>query len=439
MVCLLTRGTWGVDPEEYRGGRRQAMKGAQFTILILRNFWLDNCPLRAGALSFTTILSLVPLLALAFAVLKGFGVQNQVEPLVLEQLSGGSQEVAERIIRYINNTSMRSLGVFGLLTLMVTAITLLDNIADAFNSIWGGKGARSLRRKFSDYLSVLISGPILLFTAVSVTTFLEGQAMFKWLVKTSYVGDILLFLLQLVPFLVIWIALTFLYIFIPDATVRFRSAVTGAVVAGTFWQIAQWWYIHFQVGVARYNAIYGTMAVLPIFMVWIYVSWLIVLLGVEIVYAHQNMRALRREMRSGAVSHRAREILSLAILADIVKAFVEGSEGWTAARLEDDLDISERVLLELVDSLVAAGLLVATVGTPAVYRPAREPDMITVGEVLAALRSLGDGWRPLHLSPGESFVSSLLEEMDGAAEERLAGMSLRQLADESVVNTPALR
>jgi membrane protein len=428
IIGRVTRIAWETDPDGYRGARRLALKSLQFLALILRNFWLDNCLLRGSALAFTTILSLVPLLALAFAILKGFGVQNQVEPLVLEQLSGGSQEVAGRIIRYINNTNMRSLGVFGLLTLLVTAITLLDNVEDAFNSIWGVKATRSFRRKFSDYLTVLISGPILIFTAVSVTTFLESQAAFKWLVRTSYLGDILLYLLQMVPYVVVWIALSFLYLFIPNTVVRLRSALVGAVVAGTFWQIAQWWYIHFQVGVAKYNAIYGTLAVLPIFMVWIYVSWLIVLMGVEIVYAHQNIRALRREMRTGDLSHRAREILSLAILVDIVTAFVEGTAGWTAVRLEDDLDISERILLELVDQLVDAGLLVATVGPPTVYRPAREPDMITVGEVLTVLKQSGDGWQPLRLTGVETRIISLLADVDAAALERLRGMSLRSLA-----------
>jgi DNA-binding IscR family transcriptional regulator len=136
-------------------------------------------------------------------------------------------------------------------------------------------------------------------------------------------------------------------------------------------------------------------------------------------------------MRAGALSHRAREILSLAILVDIVSAFVEGTAGWTAVRLEDDLDISERILLELVDQLVDAGLLVATVGTPTVYRPAREPDMITVGEVLAVLKQSGDGWQPLRLTATETRITALLADMDAAGLERLGGMSLRMLADNS--------
>jgi len=429
MIGRLKRAVWYVDADECQGWRCVVLKSLQFLLLILRNFWLDNCLLRGSALAFTTLLSLVPLLALAFALLKGVGVQNQVEPLLLKQLSGGSQEVVEGIIRYINNTNMRTMGVFGLLTLLITSITLLDNIEDAFNSIWGVKATRSLRRKFSDYPSVIISAPILILTAVSVTTFLEGKAVFRWLAETAYLGDFLISLLQFIPYLVVWMALTLLYLFMPNTSIKFRSAVAGAVVAGTCWQIAQWWYIHFQVGVAKYNAIYGTMAVLPIFMIWIYVSWLIVLLGVEIVYAHQNIKSLRREIRSGAISHRTRELLCLAILVDVEEAFIEGTSGWTSASLGEELDLSDRVLHELLDSLVDAGFLVATVGDPKVYRPAREPDMITVGEIIAAIRQPPGRWLPLCLTSEESCIARILDGMDAAAAERLAGMTLRGLAD----------
>jgi len=429
MWALFRRAAWELEPDDYPGVRRSLLKLLQFMALVLKNFWQDNCLLRASALAFTSILSLVPLLALAFAILKGFGVQNQVEPLMLEQLSGGSQEVAGKIISYINNTNMRTLGVFGLMTLLVTAITLLDNIEDAFNAIWGVRETRSFRRKFSDYLSVLVSGPILIFTALGVTTFLEGQSAFKWLIKTSYLGDILLTLLQLLPYLVIWIALTVLFLFIPNTTVRFRSAVVGAILAGTCWQLAQWWYIHFQVGVAKYNAIYGTMAVLPIFMVWIYVSWLTVLLGVEIVHVHQNIKLIRREIRAGSISYRMRELLSLAILTDVVTAFEEGTTGWSAEQLGEEFGLSERVLQTLVDGLVAAGFLVATVGSPTVYRPAREPDMVLVAEVLAALKESGGSWKPLCLTAEESYLCGLLAGVDAVAAEKLSGMTLRGLAD----------
>lgn len=429
LAQILENGIRYLDRDDYQGPRRYGARFAQILLLAIRNFWNDQCMLRASALAFTTILSLVPFLALTFAVLKGFGVQNRVEPLVMEQLSGGSQEVATRIIDYINNTNMGSLGVFGLLALVVTVITLLGNIEEALNAVWGVDETRSLQRKFSDYLSVVVVGPILIFTAVSMTSFLQSQALVQWLVENSYAGDFLLYLLRMIPYMITWVALVFLYIFIPNTVVRIRPAILGGVLAGTCWQLVQWGYIHFQVGVAKYNAIYGTMAVLPIFMVWIYTSWLIVLFGAEMVHALQNIKIFRRELRAPAINFRLRELLALAILQDVVTAFVTGTENWTAKRLGDELELPERVLSELLDELVAGGLLLTTTGDPATYQPAREPDQIMLSDVLNILRDFGGSWQPQRLTGGEERLQKIIAEMDAAAAGALAGMTLRDLAE----------
>jgi membrane protein len=428
LVQMLENGIRYLDRDDYRGLRRPVARFAQIILLAIRNFWNDQGMLRASALAFTTILSLVPFLALTFAVLKGFGVQNRVEPLVMEQLSGGSQEVATRIIDYINNTNMGSLGVFGLLALVITVITLLGNIEEALNVVWGVEETRSLQRKFSDYLSVVVVGPILIFTAVSMTSFLQSQSLVKWLVDNSYVGDVLLYLLHLIPYMITWVALVALYIFIPNTVVRIRPAILGGVLAGTCWQIAQWGYIHFQVGVAKYNAIYGTLAVLPIFMIWIYTSWLIVLFGAEMVHAVQNIKIFRRELRAPAINFRLRELLALAVLQDVVTAFVTGTDNWTAKRLEDELELPERVLAELLDELVAGGLLLTTTGDPPAYQPAREPDQIMLSEVLNILRDFGGSWRPQRLTGSEERLQKIIAEVDAAAAGALAGMTLRDLA-----------
>ena len=417
------------DPTDYQGMRKNVARYLQVILLAARNFLGDQCMLRASALTFTTILSLVPFLALTFSVLKGFGVQHRVEPLVMAQLSGGSQEIASRIIDYIDKTSMGSLGALGLLALIVTVITLIGNIEEALNAIWGVDETRSLQRKFSDYLSVVIVGPILIFTAVSMTSFLQSQSILKWLVENSYAGDVLLATLQLVPYMVTWIALTFLYIYIPNTSVRIKPALLGGVLAGTCWQLAQWGYIHFQVGVAKYNAIYGTIAVLPIFMIWLYTSWLIVLLGAEIVHAYQNIAMYRRDLRTPKINFRLRELLCLAVLQDVVTAFVAGAPGWTAERLEDELDLPARILYELLDELVTCGLLVITAEEPAVYQPAREPDQVLMTDVLSILRDFGGTWQPQRLTRGEEQLQKIIAEVDAAAKNALSGMTLRDLAE----------
>jgi membrane protein len=422
---------WEQDPEAFTGLKHFAVKYLQILALVIRDFWDDKCLLRASALSFSTILSLVPFFALTFAVLKGFGVHNKLEPFILEQVAAGSHEVVDRIVTYINNTNMTSLGAAGLLTLIVTVISLLGNIEEAFNTIWGVKETRSLYRRFSDYLSVLFTGPIFLLAAVSITTSLQSQTLVKWLVENSYIGDALLFLFRLAPYLIIWMALVFLYIFIPNTRVRFKSALVGGVLAGTLWELTQWGYIHFQVGVAKYNAIYGTLALLPIFMVWIYTSWLIVLLGVEVVYAHQNIRTFRREVHNPVIGHGLKELLALAILQDIAAAFHFERHPWTPEKLAEDLDIPVRVVRELLALLIETGFLTETAGENPACLPARELDHIAVKDVLATLKTYGDGCKITRMTAGEVRLQEVLARAEAGSAAALAGMTLKDLITES--------
>ncbi|HEY5973469.1 MAG TPA: YhjD/YihY/BrkB family envelope integrity protein [Geobacteraceae bacterium] len=419
---------WHLEPDSYQGLKRLGVKYLQVFALVVKDFWDDQCLLWASALAFTSILSLVPFCALAFAVLKGLGVQNRLEPFLLEQVTAGSQEVVSRIISYINNTNMTSLGTLGLLSLLVTVVTLLGNIEEAFNVIWGVKETRSLKRKFSDYLSVIVSGPLLLFTAISITTSLQSQEMVRWLLGTTYLGDLVFVLLRLAPYVSIWVALVFLYIFIPNTVVRFRSALLGGILAGTCWQFAQWLYIHLQVGVARYNAIYGTLSVLPVLLVWIYTSWLIVLFGVEVVYAHQNIRTFRREVRAPALNHRLRELLTLAVMETVATAFIANHPCWSAERLAEELDVPVRVVRELLGELQLAGFLVATHDEPSCYQPAREPEQITVAEILALVARMGGRWTISHMNDTEQHLAELLRHLEISQQQSLAGLTLKELA-----------
>jgi membrane protein len=421
---FFSEGLWKLDPNSLGGLKGKAVRVLQFTSFVTSNFMGNNSLLRASALSFTTLLSFVPLFALAFSLLKGLGAQNRLAPLILSQVAAGSEVVVNRILSYINNTNMGSLGAIGLATLLFTAISMLGSIEDAFNVVWGVTETRSLYRKFSDYLSVLLSAPLLLLAATSITTSLQSKWLIAWLIERTYLGDLFLFLLQLTPYLSIWAALMLLYVFIPNTPVRFSSALVGAIFAGTLWQFAQWGYIHFQVGVGNYNAIYGTLAVLPILMVWIYASWLIVLFGMEVVAAHQQLHTFRRDIRGASVSQSCKELVALATLRHIADAFHEGAAGWSEEQLANKLGVPLRITREILNLLVDAGFIVPAEGAVRIFLPGREPDQIALSQVLIALRSRG-AWCSI---AGEHEAEEILRAVDRAVTEALNGVTLKEFA-----------
>jgi len=251
-------------------------------LLLVKKFINDRCTLLAAALSFTTLLSIVPFLALIFAILKKFEVDTAVTPLLIANLAAGSQEIALRIMRYIHNTHAGSLGVLGLVLLLGTVMAALDTVEEAFNQICGIEKGKAPHHKIRDYLIVIICIPFCIAIAVTLATTLQHQGVVQWLLK--YIGAGKLTVLKLLPATTISIALSSLYYFIPNHAVRGRHAILCGIITSLLLQTTQWGYIHLQVGVSRYNAIYGTLALLPVFMVWIYTSWMIVLIGMELAW-----------------------------------------------------------------------------------------------------------------------------------------------------------
>ena len=373
-------------------GDWSGLKGRVFTVLrfvytIANNFSSHQGPLRAAALTYTTVLSLVPFLAIAFSVLKGLGAQNALEP-ILQQVAGDSEETISRIIAYVNNTNVKSMGAIGLVMLIVTVVSLMGSIEQAFNAVWGVRETRSVQRRFSDYLSVVIVGPILLLAATSMTSSLQSQWMLQWLIQNTYLGDAILLLFRFLPYLSVWVAMVFLYIFIPNTKIRFASAVVGGVIAGTAWELAQWGYFHFQVGVANYNAIYGTLAAVPIFLVWIYTSWLIVLFGLEIVFAHQHQGHGFSGDGTLTLTETTREELALALLVQVNLHFHKGGTPPASHNLADELNVPLLLLEPLFEELARLEYLAATSGNESGWLPARDPSEVLVTEVIGALRGV---------------------------------------------------
>lgn len=255
---------------------------------LLVKFIDDRCPTYASALSFSSLLSIVPFLAIVFTILKLLNVHTSLTPVILSNVTAGSHGVITLIIDYIHSTSVASLGIAGLATLLMSVMATLDTTEDAFNQICELERGKAYHHKFRDYLIVIFSIPLLLALSVIISTALQNQYLLRWIFSVPGFGRSLLTLVSLTPYLSTWIALLFLYKFIPNTRISLKNALIGSLTAGTTLQLAQWIYMHLQIGVSRYNAIYGTLALLPVFMIWLFTSWIIVLAGMQLIWHLQK-------------------------------------------------------------------------------------------------------------------------------------------------------
>jgi len=415
---FVRREVWEVEPGELSRARAFLLRQTQVAILVARDFRADRCLLRASALTYATLLSIVPVFALTFSLLKGLGVQNTLEPIILKQIAIGSEQIVTEIIRYINNTNVGRLGTVGLITLVLTVLALLSNIEETFNNIWGVQETRSLYRRFSDYFSVLIFGPLFVLVAISMTTTLESQSFVQTLLGMAYVGKVIYLLFKVFPFVAMWAAFTFLYIFMPNIKVGFQAALVGGVFGGTLWQLAQWSYLYFQVGVARYNAIYGTMAALPIFMVWMYVSWIIVLLGMEVTYAYQNLRLVRLEIRGETVNFASREMIALTILLQVAMAFQRGEKPWRSQAISEGQGLPPRLRFL---SEVRVGV------DDFAYQPARALENTKVHSVVRSLKEDGVNVSRMRKTDEWKIIADLERLIDRAGHEALGELTMEDL------------
>ena len=428
VAGFLEEDLWQVDLADLSRLKRSLYRYLRIIYFAFRGFIDSRCLLLASALTYTTLLSLVPLLALMFSILKGLGVQNRLEEMLLEQLSAGSEEIVTQIIGYIDKTNVKALGALGLFGLLATAISVIGNIELALNRIWGVERARSLGRKFSDYLSVLLTCPILFAAALGLTGSVQNVTLVQQIRDLPGVSYLVIFLAILTPYVLMWIALTFIYSYLPNTAVRFRSALFGGVVAGTLWQFAQWGYVHFQIGVAKANAIYGAFAQLPIFLVWLYLGWNIVLLGAIISFAHQNMRAYGKNLGGSAARYAFREELGLKLLWLIGKNFYAGEEPWSAERLSEKLAVPARLVSEIIGQHCQAGFVIAAAkGKEEVYLLAKPPEKLRLDQVIEAMRHYGGDALRMRQVEGEAALKNALDQVAKSRRKALSQSTLKDL------------
>lgn len=394
---FLTEDIWRVRRNELSRGRSIGLRFLRVIIYTFKGFNEDRCQLSAAALTFLTLFSIVPVFAMAFGVAKGFGLENLLEEQLKTQIQG-QEEVIDLIIGFskkmLETTSGGLIAGIGIVILFFTVIRLLGNIEMSLNGIWGVKEHRSWVRKFSDYLSIMVVCPLLLIVASSINVFIVSQVTLitEKIALLGMFSGVIFYSLKLLPFLVLWVVFSFIYIVIPNTRVNVVSGFVGGVAAGTIYQIFQGVYIALQVGVASYSAVYGSFAALPLFLLWLQVSWLIMLFGSEISFAFQNVDTYELEPDCLNASDLFKKLTALRLANIVTKSFVSGTAPISERAILMQVEVPMRLAKELLYRLVEAGVLVEIRNDSSKeisYILGKDPEILSVGYVLKSLENCG--------------------------------------------------
>ncbi len=392
---------------------------------ILGKFRDNNLHLQSTSLAYTTLLSLVPFLAVTFSVLKGFGVQNQLEPMLMQSLAplgDRGVEIGQNILGYVERLNFAVLGFLGIAMLFWTVISLLTKVEEAFNAVWHAPGVRSLSRRFSDYLSVALVGPVFIVTALGVTTVLFGNENVHRVIAIEPLGQLVLALGRLVPYLLVCAAFAFLYSFLTNYRVRLVPALVGGVFASLAWYGVGHLFAQLVAGSSKYSAIYSSLAAAVLFIIWVNVGWLIVLVGAHIARYWQYPHLLN----PGETTDRPRqfrdETLALDVMTLIAHSYYFDEPKWTLEALSargccGSPDQVER----LIRSLREGHLIAATNDEPEAYLPARAIETISLPEILAAVRKQDGKHAQL------AAVQEVVNQIDSAVTDSLEGRTLKDL------------
>ncbi len=449
----------GVAREAWRPARlaSRGLRGAAWRLV--RVGWLassgvvrDKCFLRASALTYITVLSIVPLLALAFAVAQGFGFYEAMQSDVINPFldrtfgplpspgemvsnteSGLAMRVAiDQVLGFVQSTKFNALGIVGLLALVYTGLKLLGAIEKAFNDIWDAPRPRSLMRKVSDYLAMVVVTPILLFAATGLTTAAHGSTFAQYLREHVGLGGLLDVSLRTAPLVALWACFTFLYYAMPNANTKFTSAVLGGFVAGLLWQGALLLHIQFQVGVASYSAIYSTFAAIPIFLVWVNVSWVIVLLGAELCFAHQSEPSYAEAPSAEPADPALGITAGLRAVLYIATSYVSAEPPQTSSAVAERLALPEPAVAGALGTLARAGILVvADHDDEPCWMLARDPATLRIKDILDALRRSGAHVDLPPRSASDRLADRVLQGLEADLEGSKHNLTLRELAEEA--------
>jgi len=357
VIHFLTVGIWRVDTNGIGTLRAFFYKIIKSFILTFRNIDGSKLNSRASALTYSTLLSIVPLLAVLFAIARGFGLQNLVQS-ELGSYFAGQRELLEKAMVFIDKSLQYAQGgVFlgiGVVLLLYTVINLISSVEDNFNLIWNVKTGRSYFRQFTDYLALILIAPVFIVCNSGLSIFLSSTS------DMDIIGYVVSPFLKVLPFLITILLFTFIYMYIPNTKIKFTSALFAGIIAGASFQAFQMIYIGGQIWISKYNAIYGSFAALPLLLLWMQLSWFIVLIGVQLSFSFQNIRKFSFEKETEHISRRYKDFVFLSIISLIAKRFEKGEKPYTANELSEKYKIPTRLTADTLYFFEQIGIIAKT-------------------------------------------------------------------------------
>jgi membrane protein len=392
--AFFTERVWRVRLDELPPLRAASYRAGRLAYSTFRGF-LDNAlTTRAASLTYFGVLSVVPFLAFAFALLKGFGVyerfiESTVRPYVRDTFAPNPalHGAIDRILGFVEATDVSRLGTFALLFLLYTSVTLVANVEGALNDVFGARSRRSLLRQLTDYTTLLVIAPILVVVSTTLAAAAQSSAFVDFLRSELALGIVIDLVVSVMPTVAVGLALFAVYAILPNVRVRPASALVGAAVAALLWQGALTLHVQSQLGVARYNALYSGLAAIPIFLVWTYVSWLVVLVGAQLAASHQNEQAVRQRFRVRHADEALKEMLAVAIGAVITRDFLARRPGPAIRSLAEVFEVSPGLVEDVMEALLRGGVVLRTAsGGETRFAPGGDVDLLGADDLREAVR-----------------------------------------------------
>jgi membrane protein len=431
----LNDAIWNTPLSELSRRKSYIFKQLRIIVLAIRGFLNDKVQLRASALTFYSLLSVIPVAAIVFAIAKGFGLDQTLQDLIIKK-SGSEQEVLSWLLQKariaIEKTRGDYIAGIGMIILFWSVMSLLNHIESSFNHIWQISSSRPWYRKFTDYLTIMLIAPVFIILSSGITGF-QVTTLPDYMNNApilDFFKPVISFLVKFAPYFLSWVALTVLYIIMPNAKVKFMPALISGLIAGTILQGIQWLYIDLQFGISKLNAIYGSFAAVPLFIIWLQTSWTVVLLGAEISFANQNLSRYEMESEALNISTYQKRALVLMIMHMIIRNFMLGEKPISAEYIAVNLKIPVRLSRDILQDLSSANLVSIiheNEEKERLYQPALDVNRLTVSYVFSRLDKKGVEQIMVIRNKDYEKIISMLEKFDKLIAKSDANILIKDL------------